>query len=198
MIDGQDVPLVWSPDGDFQVAYDAAGAAPEEAFAAWQAEIAIARDIEAAPSLDVTGVDRRSGDEYSCAGCWYADPGVRAHNGHADLIREGSTAPSGCERDRAPAEVILHEPPRRAHSRAAEQTCERREQPVELTGQAVQLAGRDTGAVVLGAVVGVPAHRRQRVRHRAGAVRGGATLRVSSLVVAVSPRRRWRSSSGGR
>jgi len=25
VIDGQDVPLVWSPDGDFQVAYDAAG-----------------------------------------------------------------------------------------------------------------------------------------------------------------------------
>ena len=26
VIDGQDVPLVWSPDGDFQVAYDAADA----------------------------------------------------------------------------------------------------------------------------------------------------------------------------
>ena len=71
------------------MAYDAAGAAPEEAFAAWQAEIAIARDIEAAaPSLDVTGVDRRSGDEYSCAGCWYLIQEY-AHNGHADLIREG-------------------------------------------------------------------------------------------------------------
>ena len=40
VLDGQDIPLVWSPDGNFQVAYDAADAAPEEAFAAWQAEIA--------------------------------------------------------------------------------------------------------------------------------------------------------------
>src|SRR4029453_3712631 len=63
VLDGQDVSLVWSQDGDFQAAYDAAGAAPEEAFAAWQAEIAIARDIEAAASsLDVTGAARRSGD----------------------------------------------------------------------------------------------------------------------------------------
>src|SRR3712207_2376384 len=66
VVDGQDVPLVWSPDGDFQVAHDADDAAAEEAFAAWPAEIAIARDIEAAaPSLDMTGVDRRSGEEYS-------------------------------------------------------------------------------------------------------------------------------------
>ena len=91
VIDGQDVPLVWSPDGDFQVAYDAAGAAPEEAFAAWQAEIAIARDIEAAaPSLDVTGVDRRSGDEYSLRRVLvHLIQEYARHNGHADLIREG-------------------------------------------------------------------------------------------------------------
>ena len=43
VIDGQDVPLVWSPDGDFQVAYDAAGRAAAEAFDAWEAEIAHAR-----------------------------------------------------------------------------------------------------------------------------------------------------------
>jgi uncharacterized damage-inducible protein DinB len=91
VLDGQDIPLVWSPDGDFQVAYDAAGAAPEEAFAAWQAEIAIARDIEAAaPSLDITGVDRRSGDEYSLRRILnHLIQEYARHNGHADLIREG-------------------------------------------------------------------------------------------------------------
>ena len=97
VLDGQDIPLVWSPDGDFQVAYDAAEAAPEEAFAAWQAEIAIARDIEAAaPSLDVTGVDRRSGDEYSLRRILnHLIQEYARHNGHADLIREGIDGVTG-------------------------------------------------------------------------------------------------------
>jgi uncharacterized damage-inducible protein DinB len=97
VFDGQDVPLVWSPDGDFQVAYDVVDAAPEEAFAAWQAEIAIARDIEAAaPSLDVTGVDRRSGDEYSLRRVLlHLIQEYARHNGHADLIREGIDGTTG-------------------------------------------------------------------------------------------------------
>jgi uncharacterized damage-inducible protein DinB len=97
VLDGQDVPLVWSPEGDFQVAYDAVDAAPEEAFAAWQAEIAIARDIEAAaPSLDVTGVDRRSGDEYSLRRILnHLIQEYARHNGHADLIREGIDGATG-------------------------------------------------------------------------------------------------------
>jgi uncharacterized damage-inducible protein DinB len=97
VIDGQDVPLVWSPDGDFQVAYDTTDAAPEEAFAAWQAEIAIARDIEAAaPSLDVVGVDRRSGDEYSLRRVMnHLIQEYARHNGHADLIREGIDGTTG-------------------------------------------------------------------------------------------------------
>ena len=83
--------------GDFQAAYDAADAAPEEAFAAWQAEIAIARDIEAAaPSLDVTGVDRRSGDEYSLRRVLlHLIQEYARHNGHADLIREGIDGVTG-------------------------------------------------------------------------------------------------------
>ena len=90
VIDGQDVPLVWSDRLDFQEAYDASAAAPEEAFAAWQAEVAIARDIEAAaPSLDVTGVDRRSGDEYSLRRVMlHLIQEYARHNGHADLLRE--------------------------------------------------------------------------------------------------------------
>jgi uncharacterized damage-inducible protein DinB len=90
VIDGQDVPLVWSGEFDFQAAYDARDAAPEEAFAAWQAEVAIARDIEAAASsLEVTGVDRRSGDEYSLRRVMlHLIQEYARHNGHADLIRE--------------------------------------------------------------------------------------------------------------
>ncbi|MGY1813154.1 DinB family protein [Blastococcus sp. SYSU D00820] len=97
VLDGQDVPLVWSPEGDVQAAYDASGAAPEEAFAAWQAEIAIARDIEAAaPDLDVTGVDRRSGEVYSLRRVMvHLVQEYARHNGHADLIREALDGRTG-------------------------------------------------------------------------------------------------------
>src|SRR3954453_2222294 len=54
VINGEDIPLVWSPDGDFQVAYDAGTSTRSEAFDAWQAEVEHARRIEReAPSLDV-------------------------------------------------------------------------------------------------------------------------------------------------
>ncbi|MFG3226092.1 DinB family protein [Kitasatospora sp. NPDC048194] len=90
VINGEDVPLVWSADGDYQVAYDATGATRAEAFAAWQAEVEHSRRIErAAPSLDVTGYQPR----------WEADVSLRLvmlhliheyarHNGHADFLRE--------------------------------------------------------------------------------------------------------------
>ena len=91
VIDGQDVPLVWSPDGDFQVAYDAAEAERAEAFEAWESEIEHARRIErAAAALDVVGVDRRSGEEYSLRRVMvHLIQEYARHNGHADLIREG-------------------------------------------------------------------------------------------------------------
>jgi hypothetical protein len=42
------------------------------------------------PSLDVTGVDRRSGDEYSLRRILnHLIQEYARHNGHADLIREG-------------------------------------------------------------------------------------------------------------
>jgi uncharacterized damage-inducible protein DinB len=90
VIDGQDVPLVWSPDGDFQVAYDAAEADPVEAFAAWEAEIAHSRRIEAAAeSFDVIGIDRRNGDEYALRRVMvHVIQEYARHNGHADVIRE--------------------------------------------------------------------------------------------------------------
>ena len=97
VIDGQDVPLVWSPDGDFQVAYDTTGADVAEAFAAWQAEIAHGRRIEAATaSLDVVGVDRRSGDQYTLRRVMvHLIQEYARHNGHADLIREGIDGVTG-------------------------------------------------------------------------------------------------------
>jgi uncharacterized damage-inducible protein DinB len=91
VLDGQDVPLVWSPEGDFQAAYDTAGASAAEAFHAWETEVAHARRIErAAASLDVTGVDRRSGEEYALRRVLlHLIQEYARHNGHADLIREG-------------------------------------------------------------------------------------------------------------
>jgi uncharacterized damage-inducible protein DinB len=91
VISGEDVPLVWSDDGDFQVAYDASASTRSEAFDAWRAEVEQSRRIEAqAESLDVTGYN---------AG-WDEDVSLRLvmlhmiheyarHNGHADFLREG-------------------------------------------------------------------------------------------------------------
>ncbi|NIH81001.1 DinB family protein [Amycolatopsis viridis] len=92
-----DLPLVWSADGDFQVAYDARTSSRAEAFTAWQDEIGHARRIErAADSLDVTVFAPR----------WNAEVSLRAvmlhmiheyarHNGHADLLREGIDGVTG-------------------------------------------------------------------------------------------------------
>ena len=91
VFDGEDVPLVWSDAGDFQVAYDVGEAVGKEAFDAWQAEVEQARRIErAAESLDVTAWSER----------WEEDVSLRMvmlhmiheyarHNGHADFLREG-------------------------------------------------------------------------------------------------------------
>ncbi|MFD8750774.1 DinB family protein [Kitasatospora sp. NPDC059577] len=90
VINGEDLPLVWSADGDYQVAYDATGATRAEAFAAWRTEVEHARRIElAAETLDVTGYQAR----------WDAEVSLRLvmlhliheyarHNGHADFLRE--------------------------------------------------------------------------------------------------------------
>ncbi|MGA5128859.1 DinB family protein [Streptomyces olivoreticuli] len=91
VINAEDVPLVWSDEGDYQAAYDATTSTRSEAFAAWQTEVEHARRIElAAKSLDMTGHQPR----------WNADVSLRLvmlhliheyarHNGHADLLREG-------------------------------------------------------------------------------------------------------------
>jgi uncharacterized damage-inducible protein DinB len=91
VVGGEDVPLVWSPDGDFQVAYEVAGASPAEAFAAWAREVEHARRIEReAFSLDETGIDRMTGEAYSLRLVMlHMIQEYARHNGHADLLREG-------------------------------------------------------------------------------------------------------------
>lgn len=91
VINGEDVPLVWSEEDDYQVAYDATGSTRLEAFDAWQTEVELSRRIEkAAESLDVTGHQPS----------WEASVSLRLvmlhliheyarHNGHADFLREG-------------------------------------------------------------------------------------------------------------
>ncbi len=54
VINREDIPLVWSGDGDFRAAYDATESTRSEAFDAWLAEVEHSRRIEAAAeSLDV-------------------------------------------------------------------------------------------------------------------------------------------------
>lgn len=97
VINGEDIPLVWSDDNDYQVAYDASGSSRSEAFTAWQHEVEHARRIERdAESLDVTGYQPR----------WEQHVSLRLvmnhlcheyarHNGHADFLREGIDGVTG-------------------------------------------------------------------------------------------------------
>jgi uncharacterized damage-inducible protein DinB len=91
VIGGEDLPLVWSPDGDYQAAYDAGGATRADAFAAWQAEVEHSRRIErGAASLDVTGHNERWGEDVSLRLVMlHLIHEYARHNGHADLLREG-------------------------------------------------------------------------------------------------------------
>jgi hypothetical protein len=86
-----DLPLVWSPDGDFQVAYDASTGTRAEAFTAWETEVAHARRIEReAESLDVTAWAPRWGEDVSLRMViLHMIHEYARHNGHADLVREG-------------------------------------------------------------------------------------------------------------
>jgi len=91
VINGEDIPLVWSEDWDFQVAYDAGTATRSEAFDAWQAEVAHARRIEEeAESLDVRGYQAKWGEDVSLRLVMlHLIHEYARHNGHADLLREG-------------------------------------------------------------------------------------------------------------
>ncbi|QKW54770.1 DinB family protein [Streptomyces buecherae] len=91
VIAGEDVPLVWSADGDYQEAYDARSASAPEAFAAWRSEVEHARRVErAAPSLEVTGHQPRWGTDVSLRLVMlHLIHEYARHNGHADFLREG-------------------------------------------------------------------------------------------------------------
>jgi uncharacterized damage-inducible protein DinB len=91
VVNSEDIPLVWSPENDYQVAYDAVGATRAEAFAAWQAEVEHSRRIEKqAESLDVTVYNPRWGEDVSLRLVMlHMIHEYARHNGHADLIREG-------------------------------------------------------------------------------------------------------------
>ncbi len=97
VIDGQDIPLRWSDSGDFQAAYDPDGSTGEEAFAAWEEEVAHARRIEAAAeSLDVTGHMARWGEDVSLRFVLlHMIHEYARHNGHADFLREGVDGVTG-------------------------------------------------------------------------------------------------------
>jgi uncharacterized damage-inducible protein DinB len=90
VINAEDIPLVWSDEGDYQVAYDAGTATRAEAFEAWQAEVKHSRRIEeAAESLDVTAHAARWGEDVSLRLVMiHVLLEYARHNGHADFLRE--------------------------------------------------------------------------------------------------------------
>ena len=91
VINGEDIPLRWSAEGDYQVAYDASASSRAEAFGAWQEEVEHARRIErAAESLDVTGYQARWDEKVSLRLVMlHMIHEYARHNGHADFLREG-------------------------------------------------------------------------------------------------------------
>lgn len=88
---GETVRHVWSEEWDFQAAYDASTGTRDEAFAAWEAEVAEARRIEATVgSLDETfAVPSWEGDATLRTILLHLIHEYARHNGHADLLREG-------------------------------------------------------------------------------------------------------------
>lgn len=97
VINGEDIPLVWSDVNDYQVAYDASESSRTEAFDAWQHEVGHARRIEReAESLDVTGYQPRWEEHVSLRLVMHHLCHEYArHNGHADFLREGIDGVTG-------------------------------------------------------------------------------------------------------
>ncbi|MEV4145466.1 DinB family protein [Amycolatopsis sp. NPDC049691] len=97
VINAEDIPLRWSPEGDYQAAYDASTSTRAEAFEAWQAEVEQSRKIEeAAESLDVTGHQPRWGEDVSLRLVMlHMIHEYARHNGHADFLREAIDGVTG-------------------------------------------------------------------------------------------------------
>ncbi|WP_043640076.1 DinB family protein [Nonomuraea candida] len=88
VLNGEDVPKLWGKDRDNDADFgEVDTASVKEAFDTWQEEIAHARAISAAHSLDAVG-DR---DGRKCSHRWiliHVIEEYARHNGHADLLRE--------------------------------------------------------------------------------------------------------------
>lgn len=97
VIDGEDIGLRWSAQGDYQAAYDASGASAVEAFTVWREEVERSRVIEqAAPSLDITGYSARWDEHVSLRMVMnHVLLEYARHNGHADFLREGIDGSTG-------------------------------------------------------------------------------------------------------
>lgn len=97
VVGGEDLPLVWSDQRDYQVAYDATTATRTEAFDAWQREVEHARRIEAeAESLDVVVHSERWGEDVTLRLIMtHVLLEYGRHNGHADFLREGIDGTTG-------------------------------------------------------------------------------------------------------
>jgi uncharacterized damage-inducible protein DinB len=97
VINGEDIPNVWSDANDYQTAYDANSSTRAEAFAAWETEVEHARRIEReAESLDVLGHNARWGEDVSLRlVMMHLIHEYARHNGHADFLREGIDGVTG-------------------------------------------------------------------------------------------------------
>ncbi|MEU0844428.1 DinB family protein [Streptomyces sp. NPDC005962] len=91
VVNREDMPLVWSDQRDYQVAYDATTATRTEAFDAWQREVDHARRIEnEAESLDAIVHSERWGKDMTLRLVMtHVLLEYARHNGHADFLREG-------------------------------------------------------------------------------------------------------------
>ncbi|MFJ6215307.1 DinB family protein [Streptomyces sp. NPDC092296] len=87
---GEDVPLLYYTDDDPDQDFDSLDGDVAEAFAVWRDECARSRAVvAAAPSLEVTGIQRASGEPVSLRRILVGMIAEYArHNGHADLLRE--------------------------------------------------------------------------------------------------------------
>ena len=97
VINGEDLPNVWSDANDYQTAYDASSSTRAEAFGAWEAEVEHARRIEReAESLDVVGHNARWGEDVSLRlVMMHLMHEYARHNGHADFLREAIDGVTG-------------------------------------------------------------------------------------------------------
>lgn len=86
---GEDVPLLYYSDEHPDQDFEDLGGDPAEDFAVWREEVARAREIASASSLDAVGTWARTGEPIRSRVILVLLIAEYArHNGHADLLRE--------------------------------------------------------------------------------------------------------------